>query len=235
MRVMGLTDPGQVREKNEDVFAHDVERGLVVLADGMGGMNAGEVAARLAVDTLMDDLKETPEPCAAAFETAFAAANAMVYEKSVAQAEYLGMGTTLVAIWLDGASGFIGNVGDSRLYRLRAGRLTQLTTDHSVVQQMVDEGLLTAEEARHAPNRNIITRAIGVEPAVDVDVVSCESTAADLLLLCSDGLSDLVDDDSIRDEMVNARDDLRQAARGLIARANDAGGTDNITVVLLQL
>ncbi len=236
MQVQGKTDLGRVREENQDVFAVREDLGVAVLADGMGGSRAGGVAAEIAVDAALDHLTRAlkREPLAAShLRGALKLANDRVVGMANAISMYRGMGTTLVATGINGDKGYIAHVGDSRAYRFRAGRLTQITRDHSLVQEWVDAGAISPEEAKQAPNRNIITRAIGARPSVQVDVTEVELAADDLLLLCSDGLTGMVEDAQIA-AALSAGDDLAATVAWLVDAANRAGGRDNVTVVLIR-
>ena len=218
------------------------ELGLAVLADGMGGTRAGGVAAEIAVDAALDHLtgvhkRQTLD--AAALSAAIKQANSRVIGMSNAISSYRGMGTTLVTTALvDENRGYIAHVGDSRAYRFRDGELEQITRDHSLVQDWVDTGVISAAEARHAPNRNVITRAIGADRSVEPDVTEIQVIAGDLLLMCSDGLTGMLTDDQIAFALhasaQRPEEDLTQTAGELVDAANRAGGTDNITVVLVR-
>ncbi|MEM6710289.1 MAG: Stp1/IreP family PP2C-type Ser/Thr phosphatase [Pseudomonadota bacterium] len=236
MRYVGATDAGRVRSGNEDCYGFDASRSVAVLADGMGGLNAGEVASAAAVKAFLD---RVPADCDAATLTAAVGhANGEVYELARSQGGHALMGTTLVAcvngLRPDGALLWLfANVGDSRAYLLRDRKLTQVTRDHSVVQELTEQGVMTAAEARVAPNRHIITRAIGLEPEVDVDVEAIQRHENDLVLLCSDGLTDMLTEATIA-EVLTSESDLASAADRLVAAANEAGGMDNISVVLIH-
>ena len=241
MQAQGSSDAGRVREENQDVFAVREDLGLALLADGMGGGRAGGVAAELAVDAALEHLAGilrrqplAPQHMGAAIKLA----NDRVVGMANAISAYRGMGTTLIATMIDGPKSYIAHVGDSRVYRYNAGALTQITKDHSLVQEWVDNGVISADEARHAPNRNVITRAIGAKPNVQADVVEVELADDDLLLLCSDGLTGMLTDEQIGHVLAagdaSTDDDLSALAAQLVAAANRAGGTDNITVVLAR-
>ena len=236
MQAAGHTDAGRVREDNQDCFALREELGLAVLADGMGGARAGGVASELAVDAALDHLVGVRRRGAIEAQHLHAAvrvANTRVLGMANAVSAYRGMGTTLVVTVVEGAKGYVAHVGDSRAYRYRSGSLTQLTTDHSVVQEWVDAGVISVQEARHAPNRNVITRAIGAKGTLHADVSELELAGGDLLLLCSDGLTGMLTDAEIAAALAG-EDDLAQAASTLVAAANAAGGTDNVTAVLIR-
>jgi len=237
MDIVAESDVGRVRRNNEDALAYDAGRGIAVLADGMGGLDAGEVASRLAVDRIMGLLGEGVAARGADPETlitgAVQAANLDVCNQS--RENQVDMGTTVVA-WLLTTEGqcFIAHVGDSRAYRLRQGALKRLTSDHSMVQQMIDDGILGEAEALTAPNRNVITRALGLNSKVEVDVRSWVHRPGDLYLLCSDGLTDLIPEPEINQLLAELASDLAAAAKELIGRANEAGGHDNISVLLIS-
>jgi protein phosphatase len=235
-----LTDAGKVRSQNEDAVAADEEARFAVLADGMGGHRAGEIASRIAVDTISSSIRArllTNEPLTVARAEAvitseIAAANSAVLQAASSQDAYRGMGTTLVlAIWHRAGITY-GHVGDSRLYVLRRGELQQLTRDHSIVQEQLERGAITIEQARHALNRNVLTRAVGIDPVVTADIRSTAVEAGDVFLLCSDGLTDMLRDSLIESILRSFADDARAAANRLVAAANDAGGFDNISVVV---
>src|SRR6185369_6653905 len=184
---VGKTDTGRVREHNEDTIASDVDVGLLVLADGMGGYNAGEVASGIAVKTITNLLRD-----------AITRANKIIYQTARTQAECEGMGTTVVAALFYDNRISIAHVGDSRLYRQRGTTISQVTMDHSLLQELVDRGFYSPEEAQRAANKNYVTRALGVEPQVDVEVQEHPVDKGDIFILCSDGLSDMVEDEDIR-------------------------------------
>jgi serine/threonine protein phosphatase PrpC len=228
----GTTDAGRKRRRNEDSFVR--EPPLFAVADGMGGAQAGEVASRLAAAAFRefheaDDLD--PEERVAAI---IQEANRSIYERARSDAQASGMGTTITAALVTGRSVAIGHVGDSRAYRLRQGRLEQLTEDHSLVADLVRSGRLAPEEADTHPQRSVITRALGTDLEVDVDTFTVEAEAGDIFLLCSDGLTTMVDDEEITQTVAKA-DSLGHATKALVKAANRAGGEDNVTVVLFQL
>ncbi|HYM45766.1 MAG TPA: Stp1/IreP family PP2C-type Ser/Thr phosphatase [Solirubrobacteraceae bacterium] len=225
------TDTGRQRRANEDSLL--ARSPLFVVADGMGGAQAGEVASRIAVDVFEDGLGDPAEPERSLAERALAA-NARIHELSHSNAEQAGMGTTLTAAYVAPQEVAIAHVGDSRAYCLRDGELTRLTDDHSLVDELVRQGKITPEEAVEHPQRSVITRALGPEPAVEIDTRSYQARAGDVYLLCSDGLTTMVPEQRVV-ELLRARPRLRDAGEGLIAAANEAGGRDNITVVLFRL
>jgi PPM family protein phosphatase len=222
------THAGRKRRHNEDAY---VERPpLFAIADGMGGARAGEVASRLAAAALEDDGGAADAPEERVVEL-IQEANRRVFERANEDASASGMGTTMTVALVDDGGVTIGHVGDSRAYRLRSGELEQLTDDHSLVAELVRSGRLTPEEADAHPQRSVITRAVGTDPDVDVDAFTVAAEPGDVYLLCSDGLSDMLTDGSIRTVFDEHPDDLNAAAKGLIAAANRVGGDDNITVV----
>jgi len=239
VKFIGQTDIGQVREGNEDAFGHDKLRQVGVLADGMGGLNAGEVASQHAVDAFLSALHtgddSTAQYCnAQIMRQAMDAANAKVHGLSNSNPRWRNMGTTLVACALDGQGHWVlGHIGDSRAYLLRERQLLPVTKDHSVVQEMIDQGTLSEAEAITASNRHIITRAVGLEAQITAEIRLLPAEAGDLILLCSDGLSDMISATAI-EQILLQRESLVGAATQLVAAANRAGGNDNITVLLIQ-
>jgi len=225
------TDTGLQRRANEDSLL--ARSPLFVVADGMGGAQAGEVASRIAVESFQPGLPDASEP-----ELALAAlardANTRIHELSHANAEHAGMGTTLTAVYVGEREVAIAHVGDSRAYCLRDGQLLRLTDDHSLVDELMRQGRLTPEEAVEHPQRSVITRALGPEGMVEVDTRSFRGRSGDVYLLCSDGLTTMISEEQIVSTLV-AHPRLPEAGEALIAAANDAGGRDNITVVLVRL
>lgn len=244
--IAGLTDQGLVREHNEDSIASDHALGLVVLADGMGGHKGGEVASAIAVDTVISTLKKTLPGIihgqtdertgysleSMAIEAAIKQANLAIYQASRSNAQYEGMGTTIVVLLFYDNRVTIAHVGDSRLYRLRESKLEQLTRDHTLLQELVDRGLYTLAEAKQSLNKNLVTRAVGVNATVEVDLLEDFAVPQDIYLLCSDGLTDMINDDLIEDSIVNYRNNLNRAAAELISQAKSHGGKDNISAIL---
>ena len=232
-RAAWLTDTGRKRLRNEDAYVFDPP--LFAIADGMGGARAGEVAAGIAVAALRDGGRDVADE--SRLEAIIVEANRRVWERSIADPETAGMGTTITVAVLDSESGQVlfGHVGDSRAYRLRAGALEQITTDHSLVAELVESGILTPEEAARHPQRSAITRAIGTERAIEADVFSVAAEPGDVFLLCSDGLTDMLSEEQIAACIVEAGGEPETAARSLVAAANARGGEDNITVVLFEL
>jgi serine/threonine protein phosphatase PrpC len=225
------TDTGRQRRANEDSLL--ARSPLFVVADGMGGAQAGEVASRLAVESFQLGVQDASQPELALAELA-RAANTHIHELSHASAEHAGMGTTLTAVYVGEQEVAIAHVGDSRAYCLRDGRLERLTDDHSLVDELMRQGRLTPEEAIEHPQRSVITRALGPEGTVEVDTRSVRARAGDVYLICSDGLTTMIGEDQI-EQVLLAHPRLPDAGEALIAAANEAGGRDNITVVLLRL
>jgi len=227
-----LTDTGRKRRHNEDAYV--VEPPLFAVADGMGGAQAGELASSLAAAAL----KDMPEPGGGGEERVdelIQQANRRVYERQSQDAAASGMGTTMTVALVEDGRVAIGHVGDSRAYLIRGRSLEQLTEDHSLVAELVRSGKLSPEEAEGHPQRSVITRALGTDPDVDVDTFSVETRPGDLFLICSDGLTSMVDDDMIMTEVARNRDDLKGAAKALVRAANNGGGEDNITVVFFEI
>ncbi len=230
-RSAARTDPGRKRRGNEDSFV--CRPPLFAIADGMGGARAGEVASALAAGALEDSNHGSGERYLSGL---IQEANRRVHERASTDASTSGMGTTMtVALVESDGSLTIGHVGDSRAYRLRGDRLEQLTDDHSLVGELVRRGELSPEAAEAHPQRSVITRALGTDADVDVDTFSVETEAGDLYLICSDGLSDMVDRETIERILRDGRPDLDGAARALVQAANRAGGEDNITAILFEL
>jgi PPM family protein phosphatase len=228
----GRTDAGRKRRRNEDAYV--VAPPLFAVADGMGGAQAGEVAARLATAAFHEyheaDALEAEQRVAAIIQEA----NRRIYERARADTEVSGMGTTVTAALMEGSRIVIGHVGDSRAYRLRGGRLEQLTDDHSLVADLVRGGRISPEEAEIHPQRSVITRALGTDPEVDVDSLTMDAEPGDVYLLCSDGLTTMVADEEILDIVGRAKS-LEHAGKDLVKAANRRGGEDNITVVLFAV
>lgn len=249
LEVVRLTDVGQRRDHNEDAVASDTEIGLLVLADGMGGYKAGEVASEIAVLTIVAELKEEMsqlEPGQVDSVTgmqaegllltdAAAKANASIFSVSESQPQCAGMGTTLVAALFTNNKVLVGHVGDSRMYRLRGEQFEQITEDHSLLQEQLKSGLITPEQAKLSSNKNLVTRAVGIDPEVELELHEHDVQVGDIYLLCSDGLTDLVDDEDIHATLVGLSSNLEMAANQLVQMANDNGGKDNISVILAKV
>lgn len=252
IEICHCTDKGLVRDLNEDTLASDLDLGLVVLADGMGGCQAGEVASRIAVDTVMQELWQPRKKIdktvvknknysnglhqvSILLEQAVVKANQAIFQESEANSSRHGMGTTVVTAVFERDFISIVHIGDSRLYRLRNDEFKLLTKDHSIVQELIDCGLYTEEEARVAPQRHLLTRALGVSAEVVVDVQEQYTLAGDIYLFCSDGLSDMLSNEEIAEIIRTSRHDLSHTARALVDMANFKGGMDNISVVLVRV
>ncbi len=241
-RFCAQTDSGLTRENNEDAVGFDEGSGVAILADGMGGYNAGEVASSMATSMINSEMSRwltesatiaTVQDIRRALEICVGNANAAVFRAAHANAHYSGMGTTLVAGVFRGADLVIGHIGDSRCYRLRQGELVQITRDHSLLQEQIDAGLLTPEQAALSMNKNLVTRALGVDDAVLLEVHEHAVEPGDVYLMCSDGLSDMVRDQDIAKILqMPVAAELR--AKALVDTANAHGGRDNITVLLVQ-
>jgi serine/threonine protein phosphatase PrpC len=242
------SDVGRKRPHNEDCFLAEPSLGLYVVCDGMGGGNAGEVASRMAIETILAHLQSPTtsraddadpddpnlSPAANELARAIRAANAAVFDASWKHARYTGMGTTVAAIRLIGRSLAIAHVGDSRVYLIRDSSIQALTVDHSWVAEQVAQGHMTEEEAERSPRRNIVTRALGVESTVEIDVAEMPVINGDVLLVCSDGLTRGVCSRDIL-ETVGERTGLGEKTDRLISLANEAGGEDNVTVLLVSV
>ena len=249
IRCVGATDTGRVREHNEDTIGTDPDVGLVVLADGMGGYKSGEVASGIAVRTLLGLIKEAVElqdltvtdlgtglsRPGILLRDAIQRANKIIFQTARTQPNCEGMGTTVVAGLFFDDKLTIAHVGDSRMYRLRDNRLEQVTQDHSLMQELVSRGFYTPEEAARAAAKNFVTRALGVEPTVEVEITEMPVVKDDLFLLCSDGLSDMVDDDDIQLTISTFGANLETLAKQLVLLSNENGGRDNISVVFARV
>jgi serine/threonine protein phosphatase PrpC len=233
VRSASLSDTGRRRRHNEDAYV--VEPPLFAVADGMGGAQAGELASSLAAEALRDDTSQPEGDGERRVDELIQAANRRVYERQSEDAAASGMGTTMTVALVEDGRVAIGHVGDSRAYLIRDRRLEQLTEDHSLVAELVRSGKLSPEEAEGHPQRSVITRALGTDPDVDVDTFSVDTKPGDLFLLCSDGLTAMVDDETILAEVEKNRDDLGAAAKALVRAANKGGGEDNITVVFFEI
>ena len=249
LRCVQLSDTGKVREHNEDALACDADSGLLVLADGMGGYNAGEVASGIAVRTVLQlvttacrqEGRALPEPATGlmrqsiVLRDAITRANRVIHQTAQSQPQCEGMGTTIVSCLFYDNRVSIAHVGDSRAYRLRGGRFEQLTMDHSLLQELVDRGFYSRQEAPRSTNKNYLTRALGVEPVVQVEIQEVEAQPGDVYLLCSDGLSDMVEDEDIHLTVSTFNANLDVAGQQLIQLSNDHGGKDNVSLILAQV
>ena len=238
IRCSAQSDVGRGRSQNEDSFAVDSERGIFVVADGMGGHGNGEVASRIVADvvrrSLTPKLPWTADDGGQRLRQALEEANRRVLEAAHGDKALSGMGATAVVATLGPRGSYLANVGDSRAYLLRAGRIAQLTDDHTWVREQVTAGLLSETQAMNHPFRSVVTRALGGEDEVMVDVSTLDPRAGDVYLLCSDGLTAVLGDEEIRAQLETERS-LTEACRRLIEAANEGGGPDNITVVLVAV
>jgi len=249
LAIAAVTDTGRVREHNEDAISTNADTGMVVLADGMGGYNAGEVASGIAVKTVYD---LTTEACArekrherhadtglmrqtTVLRDAISRANKIIHQTAHSQEACSGMGTTIVAGMFFDNRVSVAHVGDSRLYRLRKNKLERVTLDHSLLQELVDRGFYSRQEAERSTNKNYVTRALGVDNVVQVEVQELAVEPGDVYLLCSDGLSDMVDDEEIHLTIKTFSASLDKVAEQLVKLSNEHGGKDNISVMLIQV
>jgi protein phosphatase len=249
LQIAGLTDTGRVRRRNEDSIGYDSVLGLLVLADGMGGHLGGEVASNMTVDTIIEEVQthlpainsgQTDSATGFSLESvcvqdAIEIANDRVYRKSAEGPELRGMGTTVVTLLFYDNRLSLAHIGDSRCYRLRGGQMEQMTKDHSLMQELIDRGFYTPEEARKSLNKNLVTKALGIDPTITADMQEDLVLKGDIYLLCSDGLTDLVEDDEISLTITEFSDNLEEAAKQLITKANQNGGKDNISVILCRV
>ena len=249
LEIAKSTHTGMVRSHNEDSIAIDAEIGLAVLADGMGGYNAGEVASGIATALISSETREvmarqsphevdrkTGTPIAAVLlRDIIAKANTSIFQSANSQPQYAGMGTTLVVTLFCNNQFTVAHIGDSRCYRQRGGKLEQVTRDHSLLQEQIDSGLLTKEAARRSQNKNLVTRALGIEPSVEPEIHTYPALEGDVYLICSDGLNDMVEDEDIEMTLDTLGANLQLAADQLVQMANDNGGRDNISVVLIKV
>ncbi len=249
LEIVSQTDPGMVRSHNEDSITFDAAHGLAVLADGMGGYNAGEVASGIAVSMLAAELKQAldrSDPTRLGGPAAEQAAvklldehvrraNSSIYQAAQSQPQYAGMGTTLVMALFYNNRVSVAHVGDSRMYRLRGKAFDQITRDHSLLQEQIDSGMISKEDARLSQNKNLVTRAMGIDPQVEPEIKTYEVQPGDIYLLCSDGLNDMVEDEETRLTLATLQSNLPLAAGQLVQLANDNGGRDNVSVVLVKV
>lgn len=231
--IAGETDTGLVRSHNEDCLDWDAELGVALIADGMGGHNAGEVASRLAVDSMMAALSNAGADLdESRLRAMVAEANQVIHEHALAQPDCDKMGTTLVMFCLQQERLFITHVGDSRAYRLRDGELQRLTDDHSLVRQLLEDGAISTEAGCDSRYKNIITRALGARDAYEPDIAEFDVAPDDVYVLCSDGLTDMVSDPEIREILADRKDRPDAAVTALVEQAKQAGGRDNISVIV---
>jgi len=244
-----LTDAGRVRDHNEDCIESRADIGLYVLADGMGGYNAGEVASGMATSLIADGLQQAWVPREMArlgrdqskgmaerlIREQIARSNTAIFTTSQNNPECAGMGTTLVMCLFYDNFVTVAHIGDSRLYRLRGETMEQVTRDHSLLQEQLDSGLITPEEAKLSQNKNLVTRALGIDPSVDPEIHVYETQQDDIYLLCSDGLSDMVEDEEIRLTLITLKSNPSLTVQQLVQAANDNGGRDNISAMLIRV
>lgn len=248
LEIVSRSDAGIVRSHNEDAVYCNPVFGLAILADGMGGYNAGEVASGMVTNLLGSELEKSfsqVEPqklmqdgqlqAKVSLEAEIARANSAVYQAAQSQPQYAGMGTTLVMAAFFDNSMMVAHIGDSRLYRLRGETFEQITRDHSLLQEQIDSGMLSVEEARHSQNKNLVTRAVGVDPVVEAEIHTYDVLPGDIYLLCSDGLNDMVEDEEIGSTIQMLAANLELAATQLVEMANDNGGRDNVSVILVRI
>jgi protein phosphatase len=238
------THAGLVRPLNEDALGADPDAGLFILADGLGGYNAGEIASTMAVSTLLTELtaardkaraEDAPFDPRAALRESMVGMNATIFRAALNSTAFEGMATTVVIAWLFDGKLWAAHAGDSRLYRFRAGELEQLTRDHSFSQELLDAGMVTEEEARLLPAKNLVTRALGASPDVEPEIHDYDVRAGDLLVLCSDGLTEMVTHYEIGGLISACAPDVDEAARRLVDMANEAGGRDNVSVIVVNV
>jgi protein phosphatase len=249
LQIVSLTHPGMVRTHNEDSVGVEAACGLVVLADGMGGYNAGEVASGIAVSVTATEIAQRLQQASPAdidpdgheelavslLRNNIQKANTSIYHASQSQPQYAGMGTTIVAGLFYDNRVAVGHVGDSRMYRLRGEALTTVTKDHSLLQEQIDSGMISVEDARYSKNRNLVTRAVGIDEHVVPEIHVHDVHVGDIYLLCSDGLNDMVEDQDIESVLYAMQGNLPLAAQQLIQMANDNGGRDNVSVMLVKV
>lgn len=249
LEIVSMTDPGQVRDHNEDCVETRPEAGIVVLADGMGGYNAGEVASGMATSLIASGLAQLWKPGSFAgldreaikaqaeklIQEQVHLTNTAIFEAAKKDVQCAGMGTTLVVGLFYDNFLTVGHIGDSRLYRLRKETLEQITRDHSLLQEQIDSGLISKEDARQSHNKNLVTRALGIDAEVEAEIHSYDTRVGDVYLLCSDGLNDMIDDDEIQMTLIALKANLEVTAQQLIQSANDAGGRDNVSVMLIKI
>ncbi len=240
LAVSARTDTGRLRKGNEDNLYADANeyRGLFIVADGMGGHAAGEIASQMAVDLLAQELADLNDLAAPGAGTRLSEtlklANRTVFQRTMKEVDKTGMGSTASALLISDTRYLIGHVGDSRIYLVRDGVMTQLTHDHSLVQEQVDAGLITAEQARHHPQSNVITCCIGMSSDIEPDVITGETRVGDVFLLASDGLTGMVEDRRLK-QLLESRANPERIVNAMIADANNNGGIDNITAIVVKV
>ncbi|NLW23162.1 MAG: Stp1/IreP family PP2C-type Ser/Thr phosphatase [Tissierellia bacterium] len=242
MEIGVKTDAGRVRDINQDAYyvSSNEEYPLFIVADGMGGHKAGEVASRMAIEIISKKLIESlknlildDKGIQDLIKESIFLANEEIYQKSLEDEKFSGMGTTVILAYVTDNKIFIGHVGDSRAYLLRKGVLHQITQDHTLVEELIKNGSISREEAKHHPQRNIITRAVGTSKNIDLDLIIEQKYKDDILLLCSDGLTNMLKDEEIRESLLTNKD-IQIACEDLIRLSNDRGGYDNITVLAVK-
>ena len=249
LEIASCTDPGMVRSHNEDSIAADAANGLVVLADGMGGYNAGEVASGMATTVIITEMQQiltaarpydidqrnNQEIATRLVREQVLKANTSIYQAAQSQPQYAGMGTTLVTCLFFDNRILVAHLGDSRLYLQRGGSFRQVTRDHSLLQEQIDSGLITVEQAKKAQHKNLVTKALGIDPTVEPEIHEYPARSGDIFLLCSDGLCDMVEDEDIGMTLQALGGNLKLAAQQLVQMANDNGGRDNVSVILVRV
>lgn len=249
LQIVSKTHPGMVRAHNEDSVGVEAACGLAVLADGMGGYNAGEVASGIAVSVMATEIAQSlqnanpvdldpashEELAVALLRSNIQKANTSIFQASQSQPQYAGMGTTIVAGLFYDNRVAVGHVGDSRMYRLRGETLVTMTKDHSLLQEQIDSGMISVEDARFSKNKNLVTRAVGIDAQVVPEIHVHDVREGDVYLLCSDGLNDMVEDRDIEAVLYSMQGNLPLAAEQLIQMANDNGGRDNVSVMLVKV
>jgi serine/threonine protein phosphatase PrpC len=249
LEISSCTDPGMVRSHNEDSIAADAANGLVVLADGMGGYNAGEVASGMATTVIITEMQQiltgvrpydvdqrsNQEIATRLVREQVLKANTSIYQAAQSQPQYAGMGTTLVTCLFFDNRILVAHLGDSRLYLQRGGSFRQVTRDHSLLQEQIDSGLITVEQAKKAQHKNLVTKALGIDPTVEPEIHEYPTKPGDIYLLCSDGLCDMVEDEDIGMTLQALGANLKLAAQQLVQMANDNGGRDNVSVILVRV
>jgi protein phosphatase len=249
LEIASATDPGMVRSHNEDSVAADAANGLVVLADGMGGYNAGEVASGMATTVIVTEMQQAltkvqpheldpktgKQVALHLVRDQVLKANTSIYQAAQSQPQYAGMGTTLVVCQFYDNKVLVAHLGDSRLYLMRGSEFSQVTRDHSLLQEQIDSGLITPEQAKHAQHKNLVTKALGIDPSVEPEIHEYPVKPGDIYLLCSDGLCDMVTDEDIGLAVSTFGSNLKMAVSHLVQMANDNGGRDNVSVILVRV
>lgn len=242
MNIGVKTDTGRIRENNQDAYyiPSEGQGPLYIIADGMGGHKAGEIASELAIDLISQDFNEyfheesfTEEEIKEFIEASINKANKEIYNKSLEEESYSGMGTTVTLAYIYNDNLYIGHVGDSRAYAIQKGVIRQITEDHSLVEELIKNGSISKEEAKHHPQRNIITRAVGTSENIEIDIIVLPIKMVEIFLLCTDGLTSMLDDEEIQEVLTNSQD-MQLACEKLVKLSNNRGGYDNITVLAIK-